>query len=219
VQGLAGDTGVQGIQGLTGATGATGNDGLTGLTGATGAQGNIGLTGATGAAGNIGLTGATGAAGNIGLTGATGAQGNIGLTGATGAAGATGVGGTTVTSGTASPGSTITVPTATMTLTYTSIVSSASCAGSATGVQPGCLYNAQVNAAGSVTTTISGFTGCTAAATQKVIVTPRNLPAGVELQNVVCNGVGTAAVTLLTWKTNGSISVPTSTVFQYFLIP
>lgn len=76
-----------------------------------------------------------------------------------------------------------------------------------------------LTAAGSATTTISGFTGCTAAGTQKLIVTPRNLPAGVVLQNAVCNGANTASVTLLSWKTSGATSVPTSTVFQFFLIP
>lgn len=72
---------------------------------------------------------------------------------------------------------------------------------------------------GSVTTTISGFTGCSTTGPPKLIVTPRNLPASVWLQNAVCNGAGTASITLMTAKTNADISVPTTSVFQFFLIP
>ena len=126
---------------------------------------------------------------------------------------------TGMTSGTTSHSAIITVPIATRTKTFTNNISSGSCSGSGTGVQPGCLFDLNVTAMGSVTTTIAGFTGCTAAATQKLIVTPQNLPASVWLQNAVCNGVGTAAITLITAKTNASISVPTSTVFQFILLP
>jgi ABC-type maltose transport system permease subunit len=73
---------------------------------------------------------------------------------------------------------------------------------------------------GFVTTTISGFTGCSATVPlPKLIVTPRNLPASVWLQNAVCNGAGTASITLMTAKTDLNISVPTTSVFQFFLIP
>ena len=168
-----------------------------------GVQGATGAVGVTGATGAVGVTGATGVAGptGVGATGPTGA----GATGPTGPAG-----GTTVNAGTASPTAVATVPAANVTYTSTS---SSSCSGS----PPGCL--SVINSMGSVTATISTVTGCTAAATQKLIITAQNLPSSVWVQNAVCNGTNTAAVTLISAKTNATTSVPTSTVFTYMLIP
>lgn len=55
------------------------------------------------------------------------------------------------------------------------------------------------------------------AATQKLIVTPQNLPASILLKNAVCNGTNTAAVTLVNMVT--AANVTTGTAFTYFLVP
>jgi hypothetical protein len=132
------------------------------------------------------------------------------VTGATGPTGATGADGTTVTSGSTSHSAAITVPAASRTLAPTD-------SNSCDGTPQNCM--AHLADLGTVTTTISGFTGCTSAGTEKLIVTPRNLPANALLQNAVCNGTGTASVTLVNATTDGTVNVPTSTVFQFLLIP
>jgi hypothetical protein len=108
----------------------------------------------------------------------------------------------------------INVPAATRILTSDN--SSNSCDG--TPATAACMAN--LGAMGSVTTTVSGFTGCTAAGgTDALVVTPQNLPSSVWLQNAICNGVNTASLTLMTARTDTGTAVPASTEFAFLLVP
>ena len=76
-----------------------------------------------------------------------------------------------------------------------------------------------LSAMGSVPVTMTGITGCATAAT-KLIVTARNLPSSVWLQNATCTATANQAqITLVTARTDVGTSVAVATQFHWIVIP